>query len=67
MRGDRDDGRSVGGIALTARGLTFGAGPSNSTLDRPRASLPVTTRRIALSSLAISSPDGTLRCWASRH
>src|SRR5262245_13260307 len=40
---------------LTARGLTFGAGPSNSTRDRPCASWPVTTRRIGWSSLALRS------------
>src|ERR1700722_2428684 len=33
---------------LTAPGLTFGAALSNSTRERPLASLPVTTRRIGL-------------------
>src|SRR4029078_9421915 len=36
---------------LIAPGLTFGAALSNSTHDRPCASLPVTTRRIGFGSL----------------
>src|ERR1051325_3506159 len=36
---------------LIAPGLTFGAALSNSTQERPCASLPVTTRRIGFGSL----------------
>src|SRR5580693_3114185 len=38
---------------LTAPGLTFGAALSNSTRERPCASLPVTTRRIGLTGSAM--------------
>src|SRR6185369_16034629 len=41
---------------LIAPGLTFGAALSNSTHDRPCASLPVTTRRIGFSSSDIAIP-----------
>src|SRR4029077_9025610 len=41
---------------LIAPGLTLGAALSNSTHDRPRSSLPVTTRRIGFSSSAIDHP-----------
>jgi len=38
---------------LIAPGLTFGAALSNSTPERPRSSLPVTTRLIGLGSSAM--------------
>jgi hypothetical protein len=40
---------------LMAPGLTFGAALSSRTHDRPRASVPVTTRLIGLGSSAIVS------------
>jgi hypothetical protein len=39
---------------LMAPGLTFGAALSSRTHDRPRASLPVTTRLIGFGSSAIA-------------
>src|SRR5215831_3177638 len=48
---------------LTAPGLTLGAALSNSTRERPRASMPVTTRRIGLigSGMGFLLGDGTVR------
>jgi len=47
---------------LTAPGLTLGAALSNSTRERPFASLPVTTRRIGLigSSIGFLLADRTV-------
>jgi len=45
---------------LIAPGLTLGAALSNSTQDRPWASLPVTTRLIGLGSFAIARASFSL-------
>src|SRR5689334_12110901 len=51
---DSNTQRSViAALAATAPGLTFGAGPSKSTHERPCASWPVTTRRIGFTSCVI--------------
>src|SRR2546421_1766878 len=45
----------IAALALTAPGLTLGAAPSKSTRDLPRASFPVTTRRMGRGFSAMGS------------